>query len=237
MRHGGTLLREVIEVNQDDSIWAILDGGLVVHRTQPRHAEGLERLQTIVFPTLADGERFKAPHYLHHIEMFPDGQFCVVDGDRVVGMTSTIRFDFDFAHVDHTFADMIAGGWLSSHQPAGRWLYGADIGSDPDYRGRGIARALYAARQDTVRRLGLAGQVTVGMPSGYGAVKHAITATDYYAELVAGTRSDPTVSAQMHIGFTPRGLIPAYLNDPVCDGYGVVLALPAELDIPFRRQP
>jgi GNAT superfamily N-acetyltransferase len=221
---------------QDDSVWAILDGGLVVHRTQPRHAEGLEQLQLLVFPTLADDERFKARHYLRHLEMFPDGQFCVVDGDRVVGMTSTLRRDFDPAHTQHTFAEIFAGGWLSSHQPDGRWLYGADVGTDPAYRGAGIARALYAARHDTVRRLGLAGQVTVGMPSGLGAVKHEITAADYYAQLVAGTRTDPTISAQLRIGFEPCGLIPAYINDPVCDGYGVVLVLPAERDIPLRRQ-
>jgi GNAT superfamily N-acetyltransferase len=152
-------------------------------------------------------------------------------------MTSTIRIDVpDFESFHHTFAEIIAGGWLTSHQPNGRWMYGADLGVHPDYRGRDIARALYVARHDTVRRLGLAGQVTVGMPSGYGAVKHQITAQQYYAELVAGTRIDPTISAQIRIGFSPRGLIPGYINDPVCDGYGVVLVLPAELDIPPRRR-
>ena len=55
----------------EDSIWTTLEGGLELHRTQPRHAERLERLQMLVFPTLDDGERFKATHYLHHIEMFP----------------------------------------------------------------------------------------------------------------------------------------------------------------------
>jgi GNAT superfamily N-acetyltransferase len=160
-----------------------------------------------------------------------------VHDDRVVGMTSTIRMDFDFEHLNHTFADIIDGGWMSTHDPAGPWMYGADIGVHPDYRGRGIARALYAARQDTVRRLGLVGQVTVGMPSGYGEVKHAMTMDEYYEELVAGERSDPTISAQLAIGFQPRGVIPHYIHDPVCDGYGVVLALAADREIPFRREP
>src|SRR5207244_954016 len=106
------------------------------------------------------------------------------------------------------------GGWLTSHQPGGAWLYGADLGAHPDYRGRGLARALYAARQAVVRRLGLRGQLTVGMPSGYGAVKAAMSAEAYYAELVAGTRRDPTISAQLAIGFEPRGLIAGYLDDP-----------------------
>lgn len=201
---------------------------LEVQRTRPEHAERLAELQRIVFPTLAPEQRFSAEHYRHHVALFPEGQFCVLDGDRVVGMTTTLRVDREVAEHDHTFAEIIGGGWLGAHRPDGEWLYGADVGTHPDYRRRGIARSLYAARQDTVRRLGLAGQITVGMPSGYGAVKDTISAADYYAELVAGTRTDPTLSAQMRIGFEPRRLIAGYIDDPICDGYGVLLVLPAE---------
>jgi len=209
--------------------------GLVLVQTQPEHAERLGELQRIVFPTLAPEERFEARHYRKHIELFPDGQFCVLDErtQQVVGMTSTIRMAFDFDHPGHTFADVIQGGWLTSHQPDGTWLYGADIGTHPAYRRRGIARALYAARHDTVHRLELRGQLTVGMPSGYGAVKHAMTADAYYTELVAGTRTDPTITAQRRIGFELRGLIADYINDPVCDRYGIVLVLPAEREVRF----
>lgn len=210
-------------------------GGLAVVRTTHEHAEALEELQRIVFPTLAPEQRFRAEHYRKHVELFPDGQLCVVEEStgRVVGMTSTIRMDFDFAHPDHTFADIIEGGWLTSHDPDGRWLYGADIGAHPDFRKRGIARALYAARHEVVHRFGLAGQVTVGMPSGYGAVKHEMAAEQYYAELLAGERVDPTISAQRSVGFELRGLIANYLDDPVCDRYGVVLVLPAERDVRY----
>ncbi|HEU5057893.1 MAG TPA: GNAT family N-acetyltransferase, partial [Kofleriaceae bacterium] len=142
-----------------------LAGGLRVCRTGPEQAAGLEELQRIVFPTLADDQRFKAEHYRHHVEMFPEGQLCVLDGARVVGMTSTVRLDLAGV-AEHSFADVIQGGWLTSHRPDGRWMYGADVGTHPDYRGRGIARALYAARHEAVRALGLDGQVTVGMPSG-----------------------------------------------------------------------
>jgi GNAT superfamily N-acetyltransferase len=209
--------------------------GLAVCHTGPEHADALEELQRIVFPTLAPAERFVAAHYRKHIELFPDGQFCVVEevSGRVVGMTSTIRLDFDFAHPDHTFADVIQGGWLTSHQPDGHWLYGADVGTHPAYRRRGIARAVYAARHEVVHRLGLAGQLTVGMPSGYGALRDVMGAEAYYAELVAGTREDPTISAQRRIGFELRGLIPGYINDPVCDRYGIVLVLPSDRDVRF----
>ena len=207
--------------------------GLVVCSTEPRHAAQLEELQRIVFPTLAPAERFEARHYLRHIELFPEGQFCVTHDQRVVGMTSTIRLGFDLDHPGHTFAEVIQGGFLTSHEPAGPWLYGADIGTHPDYRRRGIARALYAARHEVVQRLGLSGQLTVGMPSGYGALAGELPAETYVAELAAGTRSDPTISAQLRIGFEIRGLIPRYINDPVCAGYGIVLVLPAAREVRF----
>jgi GNAT superfamily N-acetyltransferase len=143
-----------------------LPDGVVVIQTRPEHALKLETLQRACFPTLADAERFKAAHYLKHIELFPDGQFVALDGDTVVGATTTARLHFDFDHISHTFADIIQGGWLTSHQPDGLWLYGADVGVDPAYCGRGIATALYAARQEAVWRLGLKGQVTAGMTSG-----------------------------------------------------------------------
>ncbi|MCE7873070.1 GNAT family N-acetyltransferase [bacterium CPR1] len=205
-----------------------LDNGLVVSSTRPEHARQLEQLQSLVFPTLDDLQRMKAPHYLKHLELFPEGQFVLLDGEKVVGMTTTLRLNFDFDHVTHDFEDVMQGGWMTSHDPQGEWLYGADIGTHPEYRRMGIARALYQARHDTVRRLGLKGQVTVGMLSGYGGRKQEMRAEDYYAEVCAGRIQDPTVSMQMRVGFEPRGLLADYLRDPVCDNYGAVLVLSAE---------
>src|ERR671937_632559 len=163
-----------------------LPDGLVIMHSRREHAEQLEALQRVCFPTLDDAERFKAAHYRKHIELFEDGQFVVLDGERVVGATSTIRLEFDFEHVNHTFRDVIQGGWLTSHQPAGEWLYGADMSVAPEYRRRGLGTALYAARQETVWRLGLKGQVPDGMIRDYGAVKDRMSAEEYYKGVVAG---------------------------------------------------
>jgi 4-aminobutyrate aminotransferase/(S)-3-amino-2-methylpropionate transaminase len=209
-----------------------LPGGLVVMQTRREFAEQLEELQRICFPTLDDAERFKAPHYRHHVDLFEDGQFVVVDGDRVVGATTTLRLAFDFDHIDHTFADIIQGGWLTSHQPGGDWLYGADVGVTPEYRGNGIGTALYAARQEAVWRLGLSGQVTAGMIRDYGAVKDQISAQDYYQRVVDGRVKDSTLSMQLGVGFAPKALLANYLHDPASDNYSVLLVLPASQDVP-----
>jgi GNAT superfamily N-acetyltransferase len=209
-----------------------LPNGIVITQSRPGDADQLEVLQRVCFPTLDDSERFRAPHYLKHIDLFEDGQFVALDGDRVIGATTTIRLQFDFGHLDHTFAEIIQGGWLTSHDPAGDWLYGADLGVDPAFRGRGIATGLYAARQETVWRLNLRGQVTAGMIRGYGEVKDTMSAEDYYVGVVAGRIKDPTLSMQLGVGFEPRALLTSYLNDPVCDNYAVLLVLAADHEVP-----
>jgi GNAT superfamily N-acetyltransferase len=215
----------------------VLSNGLVIASARPEHADALEELQRVVFPTLADEERFKAAHYRKHLELFPEGQFVGLDGGRVVAATATIRLHFDFDHQNHTFADIIQGGWLTSHEPEGDWLYGADIGVHPDYRGRGLAQALYAARQELVWALGLDGQVTAGMLSGYGAVKDRMSAEAYYEGLVSGRINDPTLSMQRRVGFEFRGLLKDYLRDPVCDNYSVLIVLDAAKEVPGAVRP
>ena len=210
----------------------LLKSGVVIASTGPEHAEPLAALQELCFPTLAPEQRFVAAHYRKHLELFPEGQFVALDGDRVVGGTSTCRLHFDFNHVGHSFDDVIQGGWLTSHEPDGDWLYGADISVHPDHRGRGLARGLYAARQHTVRRLGLEGQVTAGMMRGYGAVKDRMSAEEYYRGLRDGTVNDPTLSAQMKIGFELCRLLPRYVHDPTCDDYAVLIVLDASRDVP-----
>ena len=215
----------------------VLPNGLVIASARPEHADQLAHLQTVVFPTLADEERFKAPHYRKHLELFPEGQFVGLDGDRVVAATATIRLHFDFNHLTHTFAEIIQGGWLTSHEPDGDWLYGADIGVHPDHRGRGLAQALYAARQELVWALGLKGQVTAGMLSGYGAVKHQMRTVLDTAGLVAGRINDPTLSMQQKVGFEFRGLLKDYLQDPVCDNYSVLIVLDAAKEVAGAVRP
>jgi GNAT superfamily N-acetyltransferase len=209
----------------------------VVTNTRAEHANALAQAQRAIFPSLDDAQRFKAEHYRRHLELFPEGQFVVLDGDQVVGATSTIRRHFDFAHANHTFDEIIQGGWLTSHERDGDWLYGADLGVIPSHRGRGLARALYAARQQLVWTLGLKGQLSAGMMSGYGARKHEMSAEAYFEGLRDGTINDPTISMQRRIGFEVRQLLPDHLHDPVCDNYSVLIVLDAAVDLPGAVRP
>ena len=208
-----------------------IDGGLIVQHMQPEHADALQALQRIVFPALSEDELILAVHYKRHLEVFPEGQFVITDNDKVIGMTTTMLSRFDFNDYHHTFKETIAGGWLTNHDPDGDWLYGLDVGVHPAYRGKGLARHLYRARHQIAKELGLKGQVTVGMMNGYGAVSDTMSGGQYYKELIEGKRTDPTISAQMKVGFEPIALIADYLNDPTCGNYGVLIKIDIDKEI------
>ncbi len=199
--------------------------GVIVRRSEAAFADQLEALQRRVFPRIAPSEIITARHYRRHLEVFPEGQFIGLDGDRVVASTSSMRCSL---RTDpHTYLAISDNLWIGTHDPAGAWLYGLDLMIDPDYRGRGIARLLYRARQALVIELGLAGQYTVGMLNGYEAYQKQMPLDQYYEAVVAGRLDDPTIGLQLRIGFEARGLVRDYLDDPTCGNAGVLLVLSA----------
>jgi len=202
---------------------------LSIQNTALHHAEPLEALQSLIFPTLSPEERMAARHYQRHLELFPEGQFVIVDGDQPIAMTTTIRHHFT-TH-DHTFLEISDNLWMNTHEPDGDWLYGMDVGVHPDYRGRGLAREIYRARQETCRTLGLKGQMTVGMPNGYLRYADKMTLDTYYGNLLSGEIKDPTVSAQQKIGFELVRLLHHYLDDPQCGNGGVLMILPVHKQV------
>jgi len=203
---------------------------IIITTMQEDHADQLEALQRIVFPNLAEEELLHAEQYKKHVELFPEGQFVALDGDEVVGATSTIRYHFDMdKNEHHTFFEIMGGGWFTTHEANGDWLYGMDVSVHPGYRGRGIAKALYRARQYTCTALGLKGQMTVGMLNGYGEVKDKMTIDKYYEKVKNHELFDPTVSVQEKIGFKIVGLMKDYLNDPTCGNAGAVIVMDAPI--------
>lgn len=189
----------------------------------PEYAEALEALQVICFPTLGADELMRQEHFLSHCRIFPEGDFVVLDDEQVVGLGSGFLTDFDFAAPNHTFREMIAGGYYTNHDPNGAWYYGGDISVHPEYRGRGIGKWLYDARKALVRKRHLRGIVAGGVLPGYAAYKATLTIQDYVDKVVAGELSDPTLSFQLRQDFTVRGLLENYLEDEAADNWATLI--------------
>ena len=187
-------------------------------QSQLEMVKQLEAVQRASFPSLAENEIITAEQYAAHIKRFPEGQMAVIDQrGQVVACSTDFMTTVDFDHYEHRYIDAVDNNWLGHHNPAGDWLYGADIGVMPAYRGNGLSTMLYNARQALIRRLNLRGHVAGGYLAGYGAVSQQMSAEEYVQRVVAGDVFDPTLSIQLRRGFHVHGIIQNYVNDPLCD--------------------
>jgi predicted amidohydrolase/GNAT superfamily N-acetyltransferase len=168
---------------------------------------------------VALGTRVYGPGFGYSPEMvsgqlarFPQGQFVAVYDNRVIGYCATFRIDEALAMAPHTWAEITGGGFASRHDPDGDWLYGMDVGVDPDYRGMRIGRRLYSARKRLCRRLRLRGIVFGGrMPGLAKRAKKYATPEDYLNAVIDGRQRDATLSFQLRNGFEVVGLLAGYL--------------------------
>ncbi|WP_322821807.1 GNAT family N-acetyltransferase [Chloroflexus sp.] len=186
---------------------------IVVVQTRPEHIPQLVIHQQVCFPHLHPDDHFDAENFANHLRLFPEGQHVALDGDRVVGQSSTFRISGAKVFHHHTFEEIVDHGNFGNHDPTGEWLYGADMSVHPDYRGRGISRMLYDARKALIRHLGLKGMVAGGMLPGYAAYRDQMTVEEYVDAVVAGCLTDPTLTPQLRNGFTVRGIIYNHIRD------------------------
>jgi len=195
----------------------------VVNSTVDMAAQ-LEAIQQASFPTLSADELITAEHYKKQIEVFPEGQFAAIDeSGKVVACSTDFITDMDFEHYEHRYIEIVDDNWLGNHDPKGQWLYGADIGVHPDYRGQGISKLMYAARHDLVRRLNLKGHVAGGMLVGYGDYKEKLSVEDYVQQVVDKKIFDATLSVQLRRGFQVKGIIQNYVDDASCDNKAALI--------------
>jgi GNAT superfamily N-acetyltransferase len=183
-----------------------------IANTTRDHCRRLADLQPIMFPNLHPSEWLTAEHFLNHLKLFPEGQFVALANGKPVGSTTTFRLNFDFDHPHHSFLDITDNGWLENHEIAGEWLYGADISVHPDYRGYGIAKKLYAARTQLCERLNLRGQIAGGYLPGYAKYSDQMNAHAYCMKVVRGELTDPTLSAQLKMGYRYIAILEDYYH-------------------------
>ena len=134
-----------------------------IETIRPALAPALEQLQRDCFPTLAPAELMREEHFLNHCRLFPEGNFVALCQSRVIGLGSGFLLDFDFDQPQHSFQEIIDGGFYSHHDPAGDWYYGGDISVHPDFRRRGVGSLLYRVRKALVKRLNRKGLSLAGL--------------------------------------------------------------------------
>ncbi|MDH3247385.1 MAG: GNAT family N-acetyltransferase [Acidimicrobiia bacterium] len=192
---------------------------LVYVTIAPEHAEALEELERISFPTVAPRELTSVATIHMQCDRFPEGGFVVMDGDRIVGFAMGVFVDFDLDDFQHHIDEAVGPTGAEFHDPNGTWYYGTDIVVHPDYRGRGIGRRLYELRKELVRLYNRAGIIAGGVIPGFADHKHEMSADEYVRRVAAEELYDPTLSFQLANGFEARGAIAGYMKDEAVDDH------------------
>lgn len=201
---------------------------ITIVQSQPIHAESMERLFIDVFDagkTALDCEQcMVAQHYRHHIDLFPEGQFAALDATTggLVGFAVSMLTTHDEAHPHlESWWNSTGEGWLSTHNPAGDWLYGVESVVEAAYRGQGIGGRLMDARKALARRMNLRGIIAGSMPRDFYRVEIPIEA---YVQAVAdGALFDTNLSKHLKMGFRVVHIIPNYVIDAESRRYGVLI--------------
>lgn len=193
------------------------DGLRIVNLTADL-AEQCAALELAAFPHANPEDLLTEEDIRVYSEVFPEGFFVVLDGDRVAGQGAGIFLDFDFDHPQHTIAGITGAHQCANHSPGGSWYYGTDMAVHPDYRRRGIGKRLYEVRKDLVRRHNKRGIIAGGHMPGYADQKSVMDTETYLAKVKEGELYDPTLSFQIENGFRILTILRNYIRDEVTDG-------------------
>jgi len=175
---------------------------------------GLLAIQRECFPPPFPPELWWQPEQIAtHVRLFPDGALCAEDAGELVGSATAHIVHWEPQQAAHTWSEASDNGWLRNHDPAGNTLYGVDIAVRPAWRNRGVARALYEARYDLVRRLGLKRFLAGSRLSGYRVHADRLTPEQYAEAVVRGDLSDPVITPQLRAGLQPLRVVRGYLPD------------------------
>ncbi|RLQ87614.1 bifunctional GNAT family N-acetyltransferase/carbon-nitrogen hydrolase family protein [Notoacmeibacter ruber] len=160
-----------------------------------------------------------------HINTFARGQFVATYEGKVVGYAATLRVKERKAFGQHDWIQITGGGYGSTHDGNGDWLYGFEVMVDPSRRRLRIGKRLYDARQALCVELDLKGIVFAGRMAGYAKKRKQFPDPDeYLASVKRRETKDPTLDFQIRAGFEPERVMRLYnREDKPSDGHAALM--------------
>jgi predicted amidohydrolase/GNAT superfamily N-acetyltransferase len=182
---------------------------LIVREAEPADVEGIGALVKRVYPGMSA--------YTHgmlrgQINAFPEGCWVATYAGAVVGYCATIRVREKRGLEPHTWQAITGGGYGSTHDDRGDYLYGYEVCVDPGMRRYRIGQRFYRERRRLAERLGLKGIVIAGRIPGYERRrKQFATPGDYVKAVRERKVRDPVINFQLRNGFELLGVLEGYL--------------------------
>ena len=181
---------------------------LELRNTRLEDFEPIVELMHRVYPSMG---AWGLDQFTSQLTRFPEGQICIEDNGRVVACAASLIVDYARYGDHHTYAEITGRGWLTTHDPDGDTLYGADVFVDPDYRGMRLGRRLYDARKELCEKLNLRAIVAGGRIPGYRAHADEMPPGRYVALVQKRELHDPILTFQLNNGFHVRRVLDDYL--------------------------
>jgi len=204
-----------------------LPDGWSLRPRRPEDIPGVIRLMKQVYVEPHGPEAvWPAETLRRHLEVFPEGQLSITNREgRLVADSTSMMVSHERAMLPHRWSEITGRGTLDSHDPRGDAFYGVDLAVEPEFQGMGLAHYLYAARMALAIQLGCRYFVAGARMPGYHFAADLLSPEDYLALVERGLIFDPTLSKQLRLGFTLKGLLRDYISDPESAGYAALISM------------
>lgn len=182
-------------------------------------------IQALVNKVYAPMEGYKKEMIRGQIANFSDGCFVVIFEGKIVAYSASILVDDKAALTAHTWKQITANGYATTHDVDGEYLYGFETCVDPDVRGKRIGQRIYNARKRLVNFYKLKGIVFGGRIPNYHKKFKKVKSVEEYIEKVSNKEiKDPALGFHLRNGFQVIGVLENYLpSDKESLGYAVHL--------------
>lgn len=206
---------------------------LVVRQATLKDIEGISDLVERVYPEMPP---YPKDMLRGQINNFPGGHFVAELDNQIVGYCATIRVSQEKALGKHTWHEITGGGYASTHEEDGEYLYGYEICVDSKLRRFRIGQRFYNERKKLCKYLRLKGIVFAGRIPNLSKKIEEAGSVERYVELVKTKKiRDSVLGFQLRNGFEVLGVLKGYLpTDKKSMGYAVHLVwYNPEANVPF----
>jgi GNAT superfamily N-acetyltransferase len=192
-------------------VWRLEPSGptteISVREAEPADFARIRQLQVYAYPALSPTDFQQLEH---QVDAFPAGQMVAVAEGEIVGFASSLIVQWDRYALDHTWASITGDGYFSTHDAAGKTLYGVDLVIDPKRQRHGIGRALNKARRRLCQARNLRRIIADARLAHYARERETMTPEVYAKRVVWGDLDDALMRFHIAQGYQYCGVIRDY---------------------------
>lgn len=172
---------------------------------------GLRQAMIVAYSGMAE-EPWEESHIEKLIDLFPEGQICVIVDGEVAACCLSLIVDYEQHGDKHTYLSITGNYQFDTHDPDGDVLYGIDLFVHPEYRGLRLGRRLYDARKELCEHLNLRAIIAGGRIPGYGKYSDKYTPREYIGRVRRKELYDPVLTFQLSNDFHIKRVLNGYLE-------------------------